>query len=308
MQFLNIPSIGENNEVFAYGNADGSFKIMQKNGRVEKHVQEAHHGAITSLQWNYDGSALLTSGEDGTVKQWSRNGSLRSKLSQVENPVYCAVWAPDDQSVLYCTDSNIIIKSLQVSTKQTKWKAHDGSVLKLDWNPVNNLIVSGGEDCKYKVWDSYGRLLYCSKTNEFSITSIAWAPSGDFFAVGSFNSISLCDKAGWSYSRSTTNSGSLFHLSWSSDGTHVAGAGGNGSVCFGQVIERKKQWQKSIMVLNSNNHILISDVLNDASVTEELEFGDRVIEMSMCYDFLIVATSRQCYVYSLKNMTTPHIF
>lgn len=26
--------------------------------------------------------------------------------------------------------------------------------LQVDWNPVNNLIISGGEDCKYKVADS----------------------------------------------------------------------------------------------------------------------------------------------------------
>ena len=32
-----------------------------------------------------------------------------------------------------------------------QWKAHDGIVLKVDWNPINNLIISGGEDCKYKV-------------------------------------------------------------------------------------------------------------------------------------------------------------
>ena len=32
-----------------------------------------------------------------------------------------------------------------------QWKAHEGIILTIDWNPVNNLIVSGGEDCKYKV-------------------------------------------------------------------------------------------------------------------------------------------------------------
>ena len=32
-----------------------------------------------------------------------------------------------------------------------QWKGHDGVVLKVDWNPINNLIISGGEDCKYKV-------------------------------------------------------------------------------------------------------------------------------------------------------------
>ena len=32
-----------------------------------------------------------------------------------------------------------------------QWKAHEGVILTVDWNPVNNLIVSGAEDCKYKV-------------------------------------------------------------------------------------------------------------------------------------------------------------
>lgn len=32
-----------------------------------------------------------------------------------------------------------------------QWKAHDGFVMKIDWNSVNDLILSGGEDCKYKV-------------------------------------------------------------------------------------------------------------------------------------------------------------
>ena len=32
-----------------------------------------------------------------------------------------------------------------------QWKAHDQIILKCDWNTVNNLIVSGGEDCRYKV-------------------------------------------------------------------------------------------------------------------------------------------------------------
>lgn len=155
---------------------------------------------------------------------------------------------------------------MQVSVKQLRWKAHEGAVLKIDWNPVNNLIVTGGEDCKYKVWDSYGRQLYSSKADEFAITSVAWAPSGDYFAVGSYNSISLCDRTGWVYSRSNTETGSLFNLSWSADGTMVAGAGGNGAVCFGQIVERQKQWQNFTLVLNENNHVVVHDVMNESTV------------------------------------------
>lgn len=32
-----------------------------------------------------------------------------------------------------------------------QWKGHEGIILSVDWNPVNNLILSGAEDKKYKV-------------------------------------------------------------------------------------------------------------------------------------------------------------
>jgi intraflagellar transport protein 80 len=89
----------------------------------------------------------------------------------------------------------IIFNSIFIHLKK-KWKAHDGIVLTCDWNPVNNLIISGGEDCRYKLWDTYGRQLYASYTHEYPITSLAWAPDGELFAVGSYNTLRLCDKAG----------------------------------------------------------------------------------------------------------------
>ncbi len=52
-----------------------------------------------------------------------------------------------------------------------------------------------------QVWDSFGRLLYQSRPFEYSITSLAWCPSGDLFAAGSFNTLALCDQMGWLYSK-----------------------------------------------------------------------------------------------------------
>ena len=132
-----------------------------------------------------------------------------------------------------------MIRPLQPSAKQTQWKAHDAPVLSADWNAVNNLIVSGGEDCKYRVWDAYGRQLYSSAAVEFSISSVAWAPNGRYFAVGSFNMLRLCDKTGWSHSREQPNCGSIFSLAWTADSTQVAGATGSGVIVFGQLLERE---------------------------------------------------------------------
>ncbi len=226
------------NEVVALACSDGSFKLVSKAGRIEKSISEAHASAIISIKWSYDGAALATAGEDGQIKIWSRGGMLRSAVVQGSKPVYNIQWSPGNDSLLYCSDKNLTIVPTLPGNKPLSWKAHDGVVTGSDWNPGNNIIISCGEDCKYRVWDQYGRQLYCSSAYDHVITSIKWAPNGDYFAVGSFEMLRLCDKSGWSYSFHKPTTGSLLKLSWSHDGTVVAGAGGNGSVVFGFIVDR----------------------------------------------------------------------
>ncbi|XP_070538600.1 intraflagellar transport protein 80 homolog [Ptychodera flava] len=292
-------------EVFVLTSTDGKFHLISRSGRVEKSV-EAHKGAVLSGRWSYDGTAMVTVGEDGQVKIWSRGGMLRSTLAQTTTPVYSVSWGPDSDQVLFTNSKQLIIKSLQANAKPLQWKAHDGVILKVDWNPVNNLILSGGEDCRYKVWDSYGRQLYSSGSHDYPIMSVSWAPDGELFAVGSFNTLRLCDKSGWSHALEKPNTGSLFNLAWSSDGTQVAGACGNGHVIFANVIERRLEWKNYEVVVASRKSIQVREVLNDAK--EKLEFRDRIIKTALGWEHLVVATSSQCYIYSTKNWNTPMIF
>lgn len=115
-------------------------------------------GAVLCLKWNYDGTALISGGEDGIIKIWSRSGMLRSTLVKSNFPIYSIAWSADGNNCLYTNGKNIIIKSLipgnkptQVLSNLTQWKAHDGLIIKAEWNIVNNLIVSCGEDKRYKV-------------------------------------------------------------------------------------------------------------------------------------------------------------
>ncbi|GBG65480.1 hypothetical protein CBR_g51075 [Chara braunii] len=296
---------GPGTDVFVVSCTDGSFRIIAKNGREEKRV-DAHKGAVIALRWNYEGTALASAGEDGMVKVWSRSGMLRSTLAQTENTVYSVAWSSDSDQLLFSTGRDLVIKPLQPSSKQMQWKAHEGPVLKVDWNPVNHLIVSGGEDCLYKVWDIYGRLLYQSAPADYGITAVTWCPNGELFAVGSFNALILCDKTGWTYSRHKPNSGSLSNIAWTLDGTQLAAAGGNGSLVFGQLIGRKIEWKRITATIEDTNRILIQDVLTET--VEELDFRDRVIKASLGCDHLVVATATQCCIFSTSNWNTPHIF
>lgn len=283
--------------------SDGKYHFVSRTGRIEKSV-DAHNGAVLAVRWSHDGSALATSGEDGLVKVWSKSGMLRSTLAANPVPTYCISWSPKSEQILYTLDKNLVIKPLAPNSKAIEWKAHDGVVLKADWNASNDLIVSGAEDRRYKLWDKMGRILFASAGHEFPITSIAWAPDGSLFAVGSYNTLKLCDKYGWSYSLDKPHIQSLLGLCWSSDSTQIAGACANGNVIFSHVIDRRVEWKSYEVQVLGRKTIHVNNVLT--GVEDELEFRDYVIKVSLEFNHLIVITTSQCFVYKTNNWTAPH--
>lgn len=168
------------------------------------------------------------------------------------------------------------------------------------------MIISGGEDCKYKVWDSFGRQIYSSGANDHPITSLSWAPGGDVFAVGSFNMLRLCDQVGWSHSLEKPNTGSIYSLAWSADGTQLAGACSNGNLIFAHIIERRIEWKNYEVTLSRRKTITVRDVLNE--LIEKLDFPERVTKMALAHNHLVVTTSSQCHIFSTSNWNTPIIF
>jgi hypothetical protein len=59
-----------------------------------------------------------------------------------------------------------------------------------------------------------------------------------------------------------------------------------GAVVFGQVLERKVEWQNIEALLMETHKVLVRDILSD--MTEELDFRDRVIGMAVGFGSLFV--------------------
>jgi intraflagellar transport protein 80 len=121
------------------------------------------------------------------------------------------------------------------------------------------------------------------------VTSVKWSPNGEVFAVGAFEMLRLCDKTGWSHSFDKPKSGSLLSLSWSNDGTTVAAAGGNGSVTFGYIVDRQLTYANIEATLDQDNKINVTDCLHEMS--EDLDFRERVVNMSLQFGFMVVCTT-----------------
>ncbi|XP_077295426.1 intraflagellar transport protein Oseg5 [Arctopsyche grandis] len=285
--------------------ADGRFHFVNQNGRIEKSVA-AHQGACLVGQWSPDGSSILTAGEDGTLRIWSRSGLARSLIGNVGVPIYCAIWGPSGSSLLHTQSNCIVITHLQGNTKRLQWKGHDGLILSAAWNPTNNIIVSGSEDGFFKTWDMFGQLLSCSMKHDCPILSVSWSPAGDLFAVAGYNLLRLCDFTGWSHCLERPNTGSIQHIAWSSDGTQLAAACSNGHVLFAHLIQRQMSWKNYSCTLTGRKTITITEVTN--STTEQLDYSNRVIQMGLASGHLIVVTTKQCHIHSSTSWNTPVVF
>ncbi|KAH7717435.1 WD40 repeat [Aphelenchoides avenae] len=340
MQFIPRHGRQANNDVFLLTSSDGKIHIVNGTGKIEKTV-DAHEGAALSVRWSGDATSFLSCGEEGAVKMWSRSGMLRSVLAQNGRPVYAVDWNADGTKVIYCAGENCFIKSLKAQglaqpgpgrdgplnraanfylcrsvlpslsvwnrvfqMNPTKWKAHEGVVLCLTWCASTDMIVTGGEDCRYRIWDGFGRPLYSSNSHNYPITSVAWNPDGELLAVGSFNILRLCDKAGWSHSLDKLNSGSIYSLCWSPDGTQLVAGCANGQVVHANVIEKRIYHNNLEAVQSKRKTIEIRDVLSDVA-RERLETRERITKIQLGFNHLVVATTKQIYVFSSRNWNTP---
>ncbi|CAK5051700.1 unnamed protein product [Meloidogyne enterolobii] len=294
-------------EIFLVTTSDGKIYLLNLNGKLEK-IVDAHHGATIKARWNNSepggAGGFASCGEDGCVKIWSKNGMLRSVLAQIGKPIYSLDWNGDCSKLVYCAGDECFIKQLNVQSSPIKWRAHTGLVTCLGWSAVNDQILTGGEDCRYRLWNGQGRPLWSSAAYAFPISSVAWSHNGTMFAVGSFNLLRLCDKSGWSHSMERPNCGSINCLSWSPDCLQLIGGSANGQLLHAHIVEKRLIWEQLEAIQINRRTINIRDLSSEV-VRERLETKDRIIKMEIGFNYLIVATSKQLYIfrYFYKNYT-----
>lgn len=288
LRFMTLSRAGSGSKAGASSSsAMGDAPLLA--GREDKKVVASSGGlgvgATLCVRWAPDGTALATGGEDGCLKIWSRAGMLRTTLVTAPAPIYCLAWSADASALLYASGRDLHLVASGNAVEGTSappagaassppaggggaagggsmasglgargatWRAHDGVIMTVDWCHVTGRIASGGEDCRYRVWDASGQALYVSTPQAHVVTAVAWAPRGDKLVVGSFGVMRLCDGGGVPVSSylqgedddsgsgaaatASASVGSFLSLAWSADGSAVGAASGSGAVATASVV------------------------------------------------------------------------
>lgn len=257
------------------------------------------------------------------IKLWSRSCMLRSTLVQSSGAIYAADWSPTSTSVVYGNGHHLCIKPLQPNSKTTTWRAHDGLILCAAWSSSNKQIVSSAEDCRYRVWDGRGQVLFSSQPLLWPVTSLCWDRDGQLLALGSHSTLRLTNSHGWSHSLlnlseptsqspgaerasdSTGSASAVMRVSWSPDGTQLVAGCTAGHVILSHVTGFRSVWRQFEIESSDRSVINVKDCLQNT--TERLDFQDNVILISFKYQYLVALTSTNCCIYNSENWNTPSI-
>lgn len=195
---------------------------------------KAHSGGVHALSWRPDGAVLASGGDDGVVRLWTARGGSdwhpRAEFEAQKGAVHCLSWRPDG-AVLASGGEDGVVRLWRQGEERlwqafTSFEAHDRIVHSLSWSPDGTRLASAGEERQLRLWSIEGE-------KDPRREELADVLSSD----------RLAKEGGWRLLASLTGSkGEVWSLSWSPDGTRLAGAGEDGCVRLwrGDAVERSE--------------------------------------------------------------------
>ena len=205
---------------------DGLVKIWDASTGRRIAELRGHTDVVFGIAWSPDGQRLASSSDDSTVRIWdSSTGKLLFTLTGHKKAVRGVAWSLDGKR----------LATASLDRTARIWDAATGAELLAV--PTDSLLRDAS-------WNADGiRLAVCSNTKTIVLDTVtgrnlisydlgrtvSWSPDGRWLARGGFGGgVRLCDAA------TQTNEVILgYHedtvlcLSWSSDGTRLASAGGS---------------------------------------------------------------------------------
>jgi len=215
---------GENKTVAIYDNSkavEALNDVVKKRAWMHKQIKQKkdpltpaqtfkHLDEGYALNWNQNNKKLLSADNRGQIHVWETNDTNWT-INQTPYLGHTASvedinWQPKSDFTFCSVSSD---RSIQVFDTRHGYKpvvsvpdAHDNDINVMSWSSVDtNFIVTGGDDCAIKLWDTRNiqkgdkKHFAAVKHHSKPITSIEWHPTEDgvFAASGEDDQVTIWD-------------------------------------------------------------------------------------------------------------------
>ncbi|MGH3190597.1 MAG: WD40 repeat domain-containing protein [Streptosporangiaceae bacterium] len=129
---------------------DRAVRIYSIDGKL-LHRMDGHESDVLSVEWAAQGSQLITSGDDATVRRWdAETGTLTSttRLGDVETDTIAIV----DDELLFLGNDNGELVAITQEAPPNFYAAHDAGIKRLAYDRDRLTLVSASYDRTVRFW------------------------------------------------------------------------------------------------------------------------------------------------------------
>ena len=185
---VNSVAVSSDDTFVLTGSADGIVRLWdsQEGGVVRQF--EGHEGNISQVNFNADGSLLVSAGDDNATVWETNTGNILFVLNDHDGAVLSATFDPTGANIVTGgADSTVRLWSVQTGELLSTYEGHTDAVNTVSFSADGSQIVSGSEDAVTILWDTEsGEIIHQLDDEEyqFPVSSAAMSPDGEFVLTG----------------------------------------------------------------------------------------------------------------------------
>jgi WD40 repeat protein/serine/threonine protein kinase len=206
--------------------------------------------AVLKLVWSADGESLASAGQDGTVRQWSADGTPGPVLTAHLSPFRSLAWSLDGKRLVTDFPLRHALRIWELSLSQARGRfleGSEGTVYAVAWSPDGRSLAAGDAAGVLRLWSEDGTPGRVFRSEAGSINAVAWSPDSRRLAVGDANNTvhlyRLDDDKDKDKDKPdgvvlTGHTAQVLCVAWSPDGRSLASGGHDWTIRLWKVSER----------------------------------------------------------------------
>lgn len=147
---------------------------------------DAHAGGVTSLAFSADGSRLVSTGADNTVKVWNSASMSLVRQIPIDAGAATSLAVNGDLALTGHADGRITMWDIATARKRASYRRNEADVWSLAFAGTPGRFLTAAHDWKVALWDAAqdSAPLHVFDGHDSAVQSVAYSSAGGLFASG----------------------------------------------------------------------------------------------------------------------------